>query len=133
MPFDSQVGIGETGETGETEYGGLGITGEMEEFCEEFLVETVETVELETITESGNVEESRSQSFSSEKRSLQGRQKKGGKNWRETETDPCSPVKSGSKHRISRGETILLRTPSQSEPNRGNPGSADEAAEVGIR
>ena len=59
--------------------------------------------------------------------------KKGGKNWRETETDPCSPVKSGSKHRISRGETILLRTPSQSEPNRGNPGSADEAAEVGIR
>lgn len=76
MPFDSQVGIGETGETGETEYGGLGITGEMEEFCEEFLVETVETVELETITESGNVEESRSQSFSSEKRSLQGRQKR---------------------------------------------------------
>ena len=79
MPFDSQVGIGETGETGETEYGGLGVTGEIEEFCEEFLVETVETVEtveLETITESGNVEESRSQSFSSEKRSLQGRQKR---------------------------------------------------------
>lgn len=79
MPFDSQVGIGETGETGETEYGGLGVTGETEESCGEFLGETVVTVELETITESGNVEESRSQSFSSEKRSLQGRQKKAAK------------------------------------------------------
>lgn len=82
MPFDSQVGIGETGETGETEYGELEVTGETEEFRGEFLVETVETVEteetveLETITESGNVEGSRSQSFSSEERSLQGREKR---------------------------------------------------------
>ena len=79
MPFDSQVGIGETGET---EYEGLEVTGETEEFRGEFLGETgetVETVELETITESGNVEESRSQSFSAEKRSLQGRQKKAAK------------------------------------------------------
>lgn len=129
VPFASQV---ETGETGETRCEGMVVTGETEEFVGEFLVETVETVELETKTESGNVEESRSQSFSSKERSLQGREK-GGKNWRETETDPCSPVKSGSKHRISRGDTILLRTPSQSEPNRGNPGRADDAAEVGIR
>lgn len=57
-------------------------TGETEEFLGEFLEETVEaveiveTVELETTTESGNVEESRSQSFSSEERSLQGREKR---------------------------------------------------------
>ena len=99
----------------------------------ECIVETVETVELEIKTESGNVEVSRFQVELTEERSLQKEGKKKKKNWRETETDPCSPVKTGSKHRISRGETILLRTPSQSELNRGNPGSADEAAEVGIR
>ena len=124
MPFDSQ---GETGETGET------VETEVTEDDVECIVETVETVELEIKTESGNVEVSRFQVELTEERSLQKEGKKSGKNWRETETDPCNPVKSGSKHKISRGDTILMKTPAKCKQNRGNAGCADDAAEVGIR